>query len=306
MTAAIVAAGLTVAGTAYAANRQNAATGAARGAAGQANALSRDQDIQSRADNSPWTVTGGSAENALGRLFGLATTTPEEYAQQHNQRIGDADLPGNLKKIPLGGGRWDIENPDGTSVGTLVPGGDNGRFQPNGTPIASAPAPTQGAGATPAGPDMSQFTASPGYQFRRDEGTRDITNSFGSTGGAFSGNALKALAEFNSGIASSEFGNYVSQLNTIAGNGQQATSENNQLGANAANTQGRNALYAGDARASGIENQANIVGGGLNQLGSIAGYYSKNRQPTSYGGTGYGGSPYLTPGYGDPYAKRVA
>lgn len=295
--AEIWAAAVTVAGTAYAANRSNAAAGAARGAAGQANALSREQDQQARADNSPWTVTGGGAENALGRLFGLPTTTPEAYAQQHDQTIGDAQLPGNLKKIPLGGGRWDIQNPDGTSVGTLVPGGANGRFQPNGTPIAQQETPTQGAGAAPAGPDMSGFFTSPGYQFRRDEGTRGIANSFGASGGAFSGNALKALAEFNSGLASQEFGKYVSQLNTIAGNGQQATSENNQLGANAANTQGRNALYAGDARASGIENTANIIGTGINQLGNIAGYYSQNRKPNPYGGIGYGSGTYGTPPY---------
>lgn len=288
--AEIWAAAVTVAGTAYAANRSNAAAGAARGAAGQANALSRDQEDRSRADNAPWTVTGGGAENALGRLFGLPTSTPEQFAASHTKQVGDASLPGNIKTVALGGGRWDVQNPDGTSVGTLNPGGANGRFTPNGTPIAETPAPTQGPGAAPTGPDMSGFFNSPGYQFRRDEGTRDIGNSFGAAGGAFSGNALKALAEFNSGLASQEFGQHVNQLNQIAGNGQQATSENNQLGANAANVQGRNALYAGDSRASGIENTANIVGSGINQLGQIGGYYSQNRKPKAYGGTGYGGS----------------
>jgi hypothetical protein len=287
MSAAIAAGVLTVAGTAYAANRSNAAAGAQAGAANQANQLSDKQQRQARADNAPWTVTGGGAENALGRLFGLPTTTPDAYAQQQSQLIGDAELPGNLKKIPLGGGNWDIQNPDGTSVGTLVRGGANGKFQPNGVAIAQPTAPTQGAGAAPTGPDLSQFTASPGYQFRRDEGTRGITNSFGASGGAFSGNALKALSEFNSNLASNEFGNYVNQLSTIAGNGQQATSQNNQLGAAAAATQGNNTMYAGDARASGIENTANVVSGGLNQLGQIAGYYSKPKPKTVPGPYGY-------------------
>lgn len=281
MSAAIVAGVLTVAGTAYAANRQNAATGAARSGANQANALSREENAQARADNAPWTVTGGGAQTRLGQLFGLPTTTPEAFAAQQPRLVGDTNLPGGVKTVPLGGGRYDVQNPDGTSIGSLVPGGSNGRFQPNGTPIAQTPSPTPGAGGTPAAPDMSAFTQSPGYQFRKQQGTEGVVNAFGSSGGAFSGNALKALAEFNSGLASQEFGNYVGQLNQIAGNGQQATSENNQFGTNAANTQGRNALYAGDERASGIENTANIVGGGLNQLGSIAGYYSKNRKPNT-------------------------
>jgi hypothetical protein len=143
---------------------------------------------------------------------------------------------------------------------------------------------TGGREAIPAGaPDMSKFFQSPGYQFRRDEGTRDIENSFGAGGGAFSGNALKALAEFNSGLASQEFGSWVNQMNTVAGIGQSSTNQTAAYGANAANQAGRNALYAGDARASGVENQANIIGEGSNQLGTMAGYYGKKPKTSGVG-----------------------
>lgn len=258
----IWAAAVTVAGTAYAANRSNAAAGAQSGAAQRANDASERENQLAEARNAPWTTTGGGAENALGRLFGLPT-----------EATGSFDANKYLADNPdVAADPWASKNPFEHYQRW---GRNEGRANPtNGTPAS--------AGGTP---DASGFTTSPGYQFRRDEGTRGITNAFGAGGGAFSGNALKALAEFNSGLASQEFDTYVNQLNTIAGNGQQATSENNILGANAATTQGRNSLYAGDARASGVENTANIVSSGLNQLGGIAGYYKKkpNTIPGPYG-----------------------
>lgn len=149
--------------------------------------------------------------------------------------------------------------------------------------------------------DMSGFQSSPDYQFTRDEGMRDIGNSFAAQGGAFSGNALRALSEFNSNVASRQVGDWWNRQAGLAGVGQAANSANASAGQNYANQYGQNALAAGDARASGIANQANIIGQGVNGLAGIAGYYSQSRQPQSYGGTGYGSGrrPFSTPGYGD-------
>jgi hypothetical protein len=117
---------------------------------------------------------------------------------------------------------------------------------------------------TPSGPDMSVFTASPDYQFRRDEGMRDLGNSFAARGGAFSGNALRGITDFNSNLASGEFGNYFNRMASLAGIGQ--TAANNQ--SNAAMNTGNNITnllgQQGDARASGIMGQANSWGGALN------------------------------------------
>src|SRR6188768_3809462 len=63
---------------------------------------------------------------------------------------------------------------------------------------------------------QANFQASPGYNFVRNEGQRDIGNSFAARGGAQSGNALKALAEFNSGLASGEFGNWFNRRMNLA------------------------------------------------------------------------------------------
>ena len=119
----------------------------------------------------------------------------------------------------------------------------------------------------PTTPNMAGFFASPNYTFRRDEGLRGIENSFAARGGALSGNALRALNEFNSNLASSEFGNYVNQLNNLAGLGQSATNQ----GVGAAQYTGSNVgnflSNSGNARASGIANQSNAW---TNLLGSMA------------------------------------
>ena len=73
----------------------------------------------------------------------------------------------------------------------------------SGAVAPSATPPTQGA--TPAtGQNFQRFYDSPDYQFRLNEGQRDIGNSFAARGGAASGNALRALTQFNQNLAASE------------------------------------------------------------------------------------------------------
>src|SRR5574343_2081022 len=110
--------------------------------------------------------------------------------------------------------------------------------------------PNQGniSGSAPGAPSMERFFTSPDYQFRRNEGQRDIGNSFAARGGRASGNALKALAEYNSNLASSEFGNYFNRLGTMAGLGTAANSQNQQAGQTAANNISNGLMAQGDAR----------------------------------------------------------
>lgn len=69
------------------------------------------------------------------------------------------------------------------------------------------------------------FQADPGYGFVRGEGTRDIGSTFAAKGGALSGNALKALTEYNSGLASQEYGNWWDRQFRGAALGSQATGQ---------------------------------------------------------------------------------
>ena len=132
--------------------------------------------------------------------------------------------------------------------------------------------------------DMSAFQASPDYNFRRTEGTRDIGSSFAARGGAASGNALRALSEFNSNLASGEFGNWWNRTSARAGVGQTAAGNLGQLGANSAGTIGQigqnaasnigNAMQQGaNARASGLQGQANAFANSNQNAAQIFSYF---------------------------------
>jgi hypothetical protein len=111
--------------------------------------------------------------------------------------------------------------------------------------------------------DPNGFQASPDYAFRRSEGLRDIGNYFGARGGAFSGNALKALTEFNSGLASGEYGNWFNRQSNLAGLGQATGQSLGQLGASSAANVGNAGMAGANARASGIAGVNNAVQGGF-------------------------------------------
>jgi hypothetical protein len=140
----------------------------------------------------------------------------------------------------------------------------------------------------PNSPNYGAFFKSPDYNFRRVEGQRDLGNSFAARGGAFSGNALKALSEFNSNLAAGEFGNYFNRQAALAGIGQTATGQSANAGSATGQIVGNSLQNAGDARASGIAQGANAWGGALSGIGQGLGYYLANRQPSN-------GLSYFTP-----------
>lgn len=107
------------------------------------------------------------------------------------------------------------------------------------------------------------FHTSEAYNFVRREGTRNIGNSFAAKGGAFGGNALRALAQYNTGLASQEHGNWWNQQMGLANLGENAAAQSGAFGQNTANQIGNNMLGAGDARASGIIGSANALSGGI-------------------------------------------
>ncbi|HEX7114964.1 MAG TPA: hypothetical protein VF193_07515 [Steroidobacter sp.] len=257
-----------------------AAQAQARAAEAATAETARQFDL-SRADLAPWRTTGAGALNQLARLFGLPSTTPEAFTAQQDVLVGDTMLPAGTTTRHVGNGWYEVHF-GGRRIGTLRPGGPNGRFiNDTGADINALRAQQAQqiqASQTPAGPDMSVFMESPGYQFRRSEGMRGIERTAAARGGAFSGNALRALTEFNSNLASNEFGNFFNQLAGIAGVGQAATNTTAALGADAAANASRNALLAGDARASGIIGRSNAIGNTLQDLAGLYGYYSNRPQ----------------------------
>ena len=107
--------------------------------------------------------------------------------------------------------------------------------------------------------DFSDFFTSPGFEFVREEGTRGIENRFSASSGALSGNALRRLTEFNSGLASQEFGNFFNRDATLAGFGQNATNVGVASGTNISGNVSNALIAGGNARASGVSGVNNAI-----------------------------------------------
>jgi hypothetical protein len=262
-------------------------------AADAASAESGRQYDQTRDDFAPWRSAGANALDTISSLYGWAPASQAAGREAALQPVhhGDADLPQGSSVVNLGGGRYDVMY-QGQRIGGLTPGGKSGHFTPaNGVDVGRLFADqqtqsraSQQTGAPQGGtgqPNLNAFFASPDYQFRRNEGNRGIEGSFAARGMGQSGNALRALTEFNSNLASGEFGNYFNRLAGIAGIGQTATDSTAAYGANSASERGRNALIAGNARASGIQGQADAWGQTAEGLSSLYGYYKRPKGGSS-------------------------
>lgn len=267
---------------------------------------SRQFDL-GRQDTLPFRQVGTAAINQLAQLYGLGPQVQQQQFQdqqseqqafeQSTSPVGDTDLPVNGRRIvPVGAGRYKVFYGD-QEVGDLVPGGKNGRFIGNGTAIPSAaPASAPMGGNTftqpgapaqataPGQPDYSAFYNSPDYAFARQEGTRGIERSAAARGGIASGNTLASLARFNSGLATQNYGNYVNRLSALAGIGQTSSEgladRRNQFAINL----GNNAIGAGGARASGIQQRAGAYAGFGNDLLGFSGYLSSLPKRNGYPG----------------------
>lgn len=170
---------------------------------------------------------------------------------------------------------------------------------------------------------MADYQADPGMQFRLEQGEQGINRAATASGARYSGATLKALARFNSGLASQEYGaahsrftsdigNRFNRLSALAGTGQTAVSQTGQAGQNAygaigqagqqnAMNMGNAAQNAASARASGYTGIGNAINGTLGtmanayqqnqmmgQLSSMAGNYTPPPDNASY--EGYSGS----------------
>lgn len=113
------------------------------------------------------------------------------------------------------------------------------------------------------------FTATPGYQFRMDEGLGAVGNMAAANGMLNSGATMKALNDYAQGQASAEYSNHVNLLAGIAGSAQNAAS--GQATALTNNAQMVNNAYGniGNAQSAGIIGGTNALTGALsNATGS--------------------------------------
>ena len=251
----------------------NEAANAQERAARQQQEIARRNMLMGLGISEPLRSTGYQALDEINRMFGY-TSAPYSTGAELARTATPITYKNVAKYIKQGASLDDI-----AQMGTLGAPGTKGlkRLMRAGLTMADIQrlqAGVKSSAATPATPSetaaptgLAAFQASPDYQFRRDEGTRAIGNSFAARGGAASGNALRALSEFNSNLAAGEFDNWFNRRMRLATGGgdtagqQAATTYSNQAGAAAQNV--------GDARASGVLGVTNALGQGVQGIGDM-------------------------------------
>jgi hypothetical protein len=156
-----------------------------------------------------------------------------------------------------------------------------------------------GTGPTPAtaAAATSALTQYPGYQFGLKQGSQALSASAASQGLELSGGQLAAQQQYGQNYAMANAWNpYVSQLNTLASNGQNAGASLGAIGATTGNNVAQTQLAAGQATAAGTVGSANALTGALNTgiysglNSALLGYGIQNQTMTNP--AAYNNSPY--------------
>lgn len=155
------------------------------------------------------------------------------------------------------------------------------------------------------------FRVDPGYQFRKDQGNREIQNRLASMGMSGSGSAVKEAANYNQGVADQAYqgawDRFMQQkqfktnaLSNFAGAGQRAadniSNNENTYGANVTQSLAnkgqaqQNAIYEGaNSRIAGYTGAANAIGGGAKNLVDLYGYSKGMGANSLYDASAWGG-----------------
>lgn len=155
---------------------------------------------------------------------------------------------------------------------------------------------------------QANFLTSPGYEFRKSEGTQGVLGSTALNGLLRGGGAIKALSRFNQGLASDEYGKWDAQqrgnasigLSGLGSLSSAAAGNAAALGANAANITNANNTASADLNTASNAGY-NALAGGLGGLAAsptvntmFQSALAKLKTPTVSGG----GSSYTLPAYG--------
>lgn len=137
----------------------------------------------------------------------------------------------------------------------------------------SEPWRTEGGAAIHQLGDMIQpgydYTASPGYEWRRAEGQRGVEGSAAARGILQSSGTLKGLARYNQNFAANDFSDQFNRVASVAQGGQQANQMSAAAGSNYGATGASILNNMGQARASGYAGQNAAVQGTLGNLFSL-------------------------------------
>ena len=243
----LIAGAVTLGGAAIASRGADRQADVAQSTANQNNATQQNIYNQQRADLAPWRASGTAALSEINRRLGLGGAAAPA-PRVTNPLIGGGAGSGVAPTVAGAGGNGvgrggtidqrDVAQfapgmmlddpsvmPQATGTNVLSTDGGTG---PQVLPGAQGPTLT-GTAAGGAGPNALDpenryggFYASPGYQFRFDEGQRGINANRAASGSLQSGDALRALTRYGQDYASNEFNTQLNQLFSVAGLGQTA------------------------------------------------------------------------------------
>lgn len=151
---------------------------------------------------------------------------------------------------------------------------------------AAAPAPAAPGSASP----YAGFQSSPGYQFQLSQGLQAIQNQNAAQGGQNSGNTLKALQTYGTGLANQDWYNYLNQLTGLSNTGENAAANLGNTGVSAGANIGNSIMAAGNASAAGTLGATSAVTQGL--TGAVQNYFQQSYLNNNNGlNTNYLGGP---------------
>lgn len=139
------------------------------------------------------------------------------------------------------------------------------------------------------GREWGGFEASPGYQFRLEQGQDAVNALAGAQGGLNSGRTLQAMSDYNQNAASAEYGNWFNRLAGMAGYGLSAGSGQAAAAQNTAQGVSNALAGIGNAKAAGAIGVGNAINSSINNGIGIWAYQNGLNNPNSGLTVGGGG-----------------
>lgn len=141
--------------------------------------------------------------------------------------------------------------------------------------------PTQKALLTPGSNQTAALSQLPGFQFSSEYGTKAATNALAASGKASGGPLATAVSNYNQGLAGTQFGNFVNQIQAfinsgvtaggaLSGAAQGFSGQNTSTLTGIGAAQAAGTLGSANALSSGVQGGANSLTNAL-ILGNIAG-----------------------------------
>jgi hypothetical protein len=220
---------------------------------------------------------GAGAGSAISGLLGANAATDAAKIQADAAKAASANQLAmfntlNTQQAPYRASGYSALN----DIGAMMPG-QYTKYDAAGNPIGQA----TGSGYLTQmfGPQEFAAGIDPGYAFRLQQGQMANERASNLAGGLIGGNALKGMQDYTQGMASQEYGNAFNRFQTqrgniyntlagIAGIGQTAQTQANQLGQNTATAQGQLGVGSAAAQAAGQIGQANALGNAAGGVGN--------------------------------------